>query len=713
MGLHLIAVDMLSLDFWYVAIQVVVGLGFVIFVHELGHFLVAKACGVKCEKFYVGFDVPIKLGWGKYGIKLPAAFFKRKWGETEYGIGVIPLGGYVKMLGQDDNPHKIAEEVERSKAGGEEPNAAAAAAAEEVADEKAVEAAAPARPVKLDPRSYLAKSVPQRMAIISAGVIMNIIFAVIMASVAYGIGVPYTPCIVGSLDPAGPAWKAGLRPGDVILKVNDIDKPRFEEDLFRTAAYGDPVTLLVERREGGVARTFTVTIQPAVLDDSDIHRLGIGAMSTVTLEPRKPLPKGSPVARAAPALQPGDTIVEVQGTPIRNQVELFAALARHCDEQLSITVERRGSPDATNVERIEKVLIERTPKRGLGLVMSWGSVAGVQPDSPAEKAGMKEGDVIVKVDGQDPGDPMTFPDRMRGRAGQTVVLTVRRGNQDVELRPVEVRVPTEIHLPDEGRPLSAPALGIAYHVGNVIAAIEPGSPAEKSGKLAVGNLITFAVVVQPRAREEDERGLPKEETEVKLSADKPSWAYFQETLVQLAMDGSKVRLTVHGSKEPIELAPQEFQYPSRAKWFAPRRGFRLKEFKEIRKAEGFGEAASLGLRETKESVLMVVDFIKHIDRLWKHAGGPIAIVGAAAHYADRGFADLLIFLAMLSANLAVINSLPIPVLDGGHFMFLTIEGIRRKPLSERAFVICSYMGFLFILGLMVFVITLDISRLIR
>ena len=76
---------------WLVILQVAIGLGFVIFVHELGHFLVAKACGVKCEKFYIGFDIN---GWnlGKF-----------TWGETEYGIGILPLGGYVKMLGQDDN----------------------------------------------------------------------------------------------------------------------------------------------------------------------------------------------------------------------------------------------------------------------------------------------------------------------------------------------------------------------------------------------------------------------------------------------------------------------------------------------------------------------------------------------------------------------------------------------------------------------------------
>ena len=68
---------------------VAIGLGFVIFVHELGHFLAAKAFGVKCEKFYVGFDVPIKLG----PIRLPSKLIHFQWGETEYGFGAFPLGG--------------------------------------------------------------------------------------------------------------------------------------------------------------------------------------------------------------------------------------------------------------------------------------------------------------------------------------------------------------------------------------------------------------------------------------------------------------------------------------------------------------------------------------------------------------------------------------------------------------------------------------------
>src|SRR5262245_11244693 len=165
--MHLIAaVDLTSLmSTLSVILKVAIGLGAVIFVHELGHFLVAKMCGVKIEKFMIGFDIGgYKLAWRR--------------GETLYGIGILPLGGYVKMLGQDDDPAHIAEQMQKSQL---DPNSTDAV------------------PIKgpngetyyVDRRSYLAKSVPQRMAIISAGVVMSIIFAFIFAVIAYGMGVAY------------------------------------------------------------------------------------------------------------------------------------------------------------------------------------------------------------------------------------------------------------------------------------------------------------------------------------------------------------------------------------------------------------------------------------------------------------------------------------------------------------------------------------------
>src|SRR6185503_17387685 len=188
---------------WWLQVvpMVAIGLGAVIFVHELGHFLVAKACGVKCEKFMIGFDI------GGYKIA-------RKWGETVYGIGILPLGGYVKMLGQDDDPAHIKEQMEKSQVDSRSANAKAIKGPD-------------GETYYVDRRSYLAKSVPQRMAIISAGVIMNVIFAFIFAVIAYGIGVPYQPAIVSEVVPGSAAFRAGVRPGDEIVKIGNQTDPTF------------------------------------------------------------------------------------------------------------------------------------------------------------------------------------------------------------------------------------------------------------------------------------------------------------------------------------------------------------------------------------------------------------------------------------------------------------------------------------------------------
>src|SRR5204863_8118386 len=92
---------------------------------------------------------------------------------------------------------------------------------------KGADAPAPAKPEEyvLNPRSYLAKSVPQRMAIISAGVVMNIIFAFIFAVIAYGMGVPYLPSIVSETVPGSPAWHAGIEPGDEIVRIGNRPDP--------------------------------------------------------------------------------------------------------------------------------------------------------------------------------------------------------------------------------------------------------------------------------------------------------------------------------------------------------------------------------------------------------------------------------------------------------------------------------------------------------
>ncbi len=94
-------------------------------------------------------------------------------------------------------------------------------------------------------------------------------------------------------------------------------------------------------------------------------------------------------------------------------------------------------------------------------------------------------------------------------------------------------------------------------------------------------------------------------------------------------------------------------------------------------------------------------------------GGPKAIAEAAGSAAYEGVSQLLIFLTLLSANLAVVNFLPIPLLDGGHMVFLILEGIMRRPVSERVVVAFHYLGFIFIISLMMFVLGLDFGLIPR
>ncbi len=237
-----------------VILKVLVGLGFVIFVHELGHFAVAKLCGVKCEKFYLGFDIA--------GLK----FCKFQWGETEYGIGILPLGGYVKMLGQEDNPAKLREEMERARASGQWP--VASGQCETASDKTPIPN--PQSPIPnpssplFDPRSFLAQSVPKRMAIISAGVIMNVIFAFFMAVVAFWIGVEQPPCVVGDTFAGGPAWQADIRVGDEILKIDGKKVSQFRDMMTAialgdlTAGQGVPMTI----RRPGVKQPLTIVVKP-------------------------------------------------------------------------------------------------------------------------------------------------------------------------------------------------------------------------------------------------------------------------------------------------------------------------------------------------------------------------------------------------------------------------------------------------------------------
>jgi regulator of sigma E protease len=182
-------------------LSAVVVLGILIFVHELGHFLFCKLLGVGVEKFSLGFG--------------PKLFGFRK-GETEYLLSALPLGGYVKMLGETDTGEELPEEEKR--------------------------------------RTFMGKPPIKRILIVAAGPLFNLVFAWFLMILIYLLGVPSATTKIGEVVKDKPAAKAGILAGDVVTSINGKAMTRWD-DLSKAivAGKGEPLTLQVKRGDKVIA----------------------------------------------------------------------------------------------------------------------------------------------------------------------------------------------------------------------------------------------------------------------------------------------------------------------------------------------------------------------------------------------------------------------------------------------------------------------------
>jgi regulator of sigma E protease len=688
------------------------GLGFVIFVHELGHFLAAKMFGVKCEKFYIGFDVPMKIG----PIRLPSKLAKFQWGETEYGIGSIPLGGYVKMLGQDDDPRKLKEENQRVQ-GGDAPTDPTINP-----QEYPLETDAAVR--KLDPRSYPAKPVFARMIIISAGVIMNLIFGVLMAATAFRLGVPYTPAVLGSTMPGDPAWKAGLKSGDRIVGIESTedDQMSFDEIRKKVAIGGirnkeQPLELTYERQ--GERNKIKVTGSMAHADPQARHNFQtIGIRSTSITEVGQAATFGKLQEfenKKLSDLKPGDKILGVDGVLLESNdgsgdffgYQLDEILHPKLNKQVELTVERKVADSKQTIS----VALNPLPLKTLGLKFQPGAVSVVADDSPASKAGIQIGDLPVKFNGQAIADAVTLPNQVATMAGQKVSLELMRANSDPVV--LEWTVPTrfvlENDLPTYGPVgMEIPGSGLVYRISPKVASVTPTDPASESS-IQPGDVvqqIQFGKLDQTHAKYLKDTKL-EDLFSKQIPIDDVRNMQYVHAVLQALPAGMPLSLVVERNSKIVSggVVVQE-----QSDAFSPDRRIALSPYRQTYVAKSWGQALQKGVQEIRRGIGDVLEFLQLIvtGKAFNYIGGPATIAVQATSAASQGVTSLLMFLTLLSANLAVVNFLPIPALDGGHMVFLAAEAITGKPVNEDLQMKLTIGGMIALLCLMVLAFRNDI-----
>lgn len=398
-------------------VAVIPMLGILIVAHELGHFLIAKACGVRVLKFSIGFGPPI--GFGR---------LRMRWerGGTEYVIGWIPLGGFVRMLGEPLP-----------------------------GDEDFV---APV-PDDVRPDEFLeSKPVWQKLSIVFAGPAMNLLLPIICLMGILWVGLPRPDAVVGMVEANSPAEQAGLQVGDRIVSL-DGDRVTWWDEVIlpiRDRGTGGALELGIERDQAIRHVEIPLGIQMArdrfgsVVDHGWIG-LGHRRLAAVVGVPQE----SSAAARAG--LRSGDLVVAIGDV----EIEDWQALGRVHEERARVARgEAVGSvpwlvwrPLLTITSFDERVdALARDPESavgdpppafeeltlsvppiptldGLGLLPATILVAQVTPDRPAALAGLQPNDLVLSVDGVAIGSFESFVSRVQTSGGRELEITYSRDGQ--------------------------------------------------------------------------------------------------------------------------------------------------------------------------------------------------------------------------------------------------------------------------------------------
>ncbi len=369
---------------------VIIFLGFCIFIHELGHFLTAKLCGLHVNAFSIGF----KKAWGK------------KIGGVDYRIGWLPFGGYV------DIPQIDSTSIPHSDDGKELP---------------------PAKPL-------------HRLLSAFAGPFFNIMFGFALGWVVWFIGVPQDSpkmreIVVQSIEKAGPEYKAGLRKNDKIFKINN--KKFFctwKKFIFKTILTIGEVKLDVERAGKNLAISYVPKQNPNAPEAMKFEKMPwpyFRAKIPIKMFPEK----DSPAAEAG--MKDGDIIISINGKHIENY-ETFWGMINYCNgKTLNLVVDRDGK--TVNLAPIKPVLYKKamkTIKGGykIGVIFNPElKILGVMIGSPANLAGLKPNDIVEKINGEKISGFKAFHMALTPLKGNPFTLRFKRGTEILDIKLAAVR----------------------------------------------------------------------------------------------------------------------------------------------------------------------------------------------------------------------------------------------------------------------------------
>lgn len=364
-------------------------IGAVIFIHELGHFLVARAVGVTVTKFSLGFG-PRLFGFTRKG--------------TQFLISAVPLGGYCKFLG--DDPEKPLAEKDRKK-------------------------------------GFLTTDIWRRTLIVLAGPVFNLILPLLIFLPISLSRTTLPPAILGSVSVGGPAWEAGLRPGDKLLKIDGNQVSYWHEMVDAVSANpGRKLEFTVERAgaDGKSKELKKLSVTPNTIDDPYYRRIGfskkIGQIEVIDQRPRAVLgvTGGSPAADAG--FRNFDAIVDVDGAMVWTWDELRSRLAAKVGGDVTFTVARidvdtwNGS---TPPAQLKIRISAPADPVAFGLFDGALDVGRVLPDSPAAKAGFRKGDHITALDGREYVEPQMMMLTVQQKLEIDHVFTVSRPDGPLNL----------------------------------------------------------------------------------------------------------------------------------------------------------------------------------------------------------------------------------------------------------------------------------------